>query len=78
MEQKFSKTGNLLSDLLPESDGKVDFGGNLKSIGFDVDEWNRCYGENRPQSTKDLELYYLGICNAARKKNGLEPLKPYR
>ena len=69
-----SKSGNLLSDLTNGEITSVDFGKSIPEIGFDVDEWNRHYGPNRPQSVRESERFYLEQSNRRRASNGLPPL----
>lgn len=64
----------LISDVTNSELTKVSYGDSIPEMKFDINEWIRCYGQNRPLSTVKLEIYYRDKCNKERKLNGLNPI----
>lgn len=71
---KEKNIGNLIYYITDKKVTSIEFGGDIPELGFSVKKWNECYGENRSESTKQLERYYRDKTNEARKANGLSPI----
>lgn len=68
------ENGNIISLLTDSKINSIQFGESVPQLEFDVNEWNRCYGSNRSEHTKNMESKSLEDCNKARKLNALQPI----
>ena len=65
---------NIISELTEKKITSIEFGSSIKELEFDVQEWNRHYGENRSDKIKEKENFFRHECNKERIKNGLNPI----